>query len=107
MGYPVDNTTKDTSRNIARLDAHAATDAGDVVDIDGQNWTGEDLRASVAGSLSFTTRHTVMLRKVTKRDVALMLAAHGASQFTVEQHARAIAKLLREDTARHTWGAGI
>lgn len=103
----VDNVVKDLSRSIERLDVHASADPGDIIDVGGVNWTGEDLRASVANSLAFITRRTVRLGKVTKRDVSLMMSAHGASTFTVEQHARAIAVMVRADVARHSLSAVI
>lgn len=107
MSQPVDNIVKDASRTIARLDEFAAAQPGDVLTIDGTNWTGEDLRISVAEQLAEVIRHTVRIHKVTRRDAALMMAAHGASQFTIEQHARAIAAKIRSDSARHSWSARL
>lgn len=103
----MNNVVKSASRAISRLDAHASAGPGDLVSIDGTNWTGEDLRISVSDMLGEVIRHTVTMRKVTRRDVALMMAAHGASMFTLERHARAIAAMIRADIARHTWSGGF
>ena len=100
-------TTKDVSRSIARLDENASAVEGDIVTIDGENWTGLDLRMSVANCLGFTIRHTVIQSRLTKRDVSLMLAAHGASSFTIDKHARAIASLMRSDLGMHSWSGSI
>jgi hypothetical protein len=92
---------------VHRLDLHADIDEGDVVTIDGTNWTGLDLQISVVENLTRITGRQVMLHKVTKRDVSLMLAAYGASAFMIQQHARSIASMVRSDIARHTWGAWL
>jgi hypothetical protein len=103
---PISNEVKDLARAVRRLDEHASTAEGMAV-IDGQNWTLADLRISVAWSIGYVTAKAVRLSKVTKRDVSLMLAAHGASPFTIEQHARAIAAEVRADLGMHSWSGSI
>ena len=100
-------TTLDITRSILRLDENASIGASDTVVIHGSPWTRLELRASVADCLGYTAGKTVNLFKVTKRDVSLMLAAHGASTFTIEQHAAGIARIMRADFKNHTWSGTI
>jgi hypothetical protein len=103
---PIPIEVKDLARAVQRLDEHASTGDG-MAKIDGLHWTLADLRGSVAVNIGYVTRNAVRLSKVTKRDVALMLAAHGASPFTIEQHARAIAAEVRADLGMHSWSGSI
>lgn len=97
------NEIKDFTKAAHRLDRHADIDEGDVVTIDGTNWTGLDLRISVADHIA--RRYSAAtgfgaLRKITTGEVRAMLAAHGMSPFGIRQHARALATLARNDFAR-------
>lgn len=93
-------TVKDVARAVARLDEHADTPEQGAVKIDGIDWTREELRRSVADSMSFMIGQYVRLGQVSKRDAAILLAANGANPFTIEQHARAIAAMLRGNRYR-------
>jgi hypothetical protein len=65
------------------------------VTIDGQGWNRYELRNSVARNVAFAIGENVRLGKITRRDAAIILASNGASPFTVEQHSRAIAAMIR------------
>ena len=103
----IPSVIKDITRAVIRLDENASCGESDIVRIDGENWTGLDLRISVAENLAFTIGRTVRLGRLTKRDVGLMLASHGATPFTIEQHARAIAAMLRADMGSRRMGATL
>jgi hypothetical protein len=100
-------TITDISRAVVRLDEHASTPAEGMAVIGRENWTREDLRISVAENLAFVIGSSVRMGRLTKRDVGLMLAAHGASPFTIEQHALAIAAMLRADLGSRRMGASV
>lgn len=104
---PISNEVKDLARAVKRLDEHASTPAEGMAVVDGQNWTLADLRISVVHNIGYVTAKAVRLSKVTKRDVSLMLAAHGASPFTIERHALAIAREVRADLGLHSWSGTI
>ena len=93
-------TVKDVARAVTRLDEHADTPERGSVNIGGNDWTREELRQSVADNISFVIGGTVRLGNITKRDAAIILASAGASPFTIEQHARAIAAMLRTNRYR-------
>jgi hypothetical protein len=86
------NTVKDLSRAVAALDEHALSlDPG-------------DMRRQVAANLAWQFGRKLYRsgivksrRDVVKRDVAVALAAHGASCLTIETHARVIAAIIRAD----------
>ena len=93
-------TLTDIMRAVARLDEHAdCPETGSVV-IDCNAWNRYQLQSAVADSISFTIGGNVRLGKITKRDAAIMLALAGASPFTIEQHARTIAAMLRTNRYR-------
>lgn len=102
-------TVLDIPRSVARLDENADFPERGSKMIDGVLWESRDqLRRSVADNISFVIGATVRLRKITRRDTAIMLASAGASPFTIEQHARAIAGYLRENADRDgRWSADI
>jgi hypothetical protein len=80
-------TTLDVARAVATLDEFADS-------------AGFDLRHRVASNLAYQfAKHNGWggRRNITTRDVRAVLIAHGATAFTVEQHARAIASLIRSD----------
>jgi hypothetical protein len=85
--------TLDVARAVATLDEHAS--------LVGAHSLGNDALARVASNLAYQfARHNGLLgsnTRVTTRDVRAALIAHGASTFTVEQHARAIAAMIRAD----------
>jgi hypothetical protein len=95
----VQPTVLDVSRAVARLDANASMGKAHSVD----NWTLFDMQRSVASGLAFQwSRHaygdTIRSRaRVTRHDVAVAMASHGATPFTIGLHARAIASLIRGD----------
>lgn len=87
----VSETVLDVSHAIAYLDENAADSA------DSQKLY---MRLRVARNLAYQfARHNGWggRIKVTTRDVRAALIAHGASPFTVQQHARAIAGMIRAD----------
>jgi hypothetical protein len=87
-------TVKDVSRAIADLEDNGIAGTADRV-------------ARVASNLAYTTGPTVNIFKVSKRDVSLMLASHGASSITIERYARTIASAMRADFANHSWSGTI
>lgn len=89
----------DIARDIARLDRHAALGANDKTIEEPAGWTLLDLRKAVAASLAYALgkySHGYGLH-VTAREVRFMMIAGGASYFTIQQHSRAIASLIRSD----------
>lgn len=102
MSVTVPPTVLDVARAVVRLDEHADVPAKGCVHFDGMAWTRDDLRRRVAKQISYhLTRHyggfIPSRRKVTTRDVSAAMAVSGASPFTVDQHARAIAAMVRAD----------
>jgi hypothetical protein len=101
----VQPTVLDVSRAVARLDANASMGKNDTIhQIDGTwGWTLFDIQRSVASGLAFQwSRHaygdSIRSRaRVTRHDVAVAMASHGATSFTIDLHARAIASLIRGD----------
>jgi hypothetical protein len=87
-------TVKDVSRAIAVLE-----------DCDCANPAGHLPR--VASNLAYVAGPTVNIFKVSKRDVSLMLASHGASAMTIERYAGKIARTMRSDFANHSWSGTI
>jgi hypothetical protein len=82
-------TTLDVARAIDALDVNAFPETG-----------AFELRQRVASNLAYQFhKHNGWggRKNVTTRDVRAALIAHGASTFTVEQHARAIAAMIRAD----------
>lgn len=97
-------TTLDVSRSIARLDEHASIGKNDTIKIDGIDWTRKELIENVSGNIAFTTsRGGVNTLKITRGEVKVILASHGASQFTIHQFANDIARAMRADFANHSW----
>lgn len=82
----VSNTVLDTARAIARLDASP---------------DDESLFALVAGNLGYQFGRTGWgaSSTVTTQHVRGALFAHGASTFTVEQHAQRLARAIRTNYA--------
>jgi hypothetical protein len=91
-------TTLDVTRSIIRLCENADMPAKGYKTIGGTTWTRDELRLAVALNLGLKIQNTVVrVRTVSRRDVALMMAAHGADPFAIEQHALAIAAIIRAD----------
>jgi hypothetical protein len=95
----VQPTVLDVSRAVARLNANASMGKDDKR----QDWTLFDMQRSVASGLAFQwAMHaygdSIRSRAyVTRHDVAVAMASHGATPFTIGLHARAIAWLIRGD----------
>lgn len=94
----------DAVRSVARLDMHADIGLADTVAIDGLMYTGADLRRHVAQDIAHRIElhngvgswtATRALKNTGVGDVRVILMAWGASHFTIEQHARAIAAAVR------------
>lgn len=108
MSTRVAPTVLDVARSVARLSTYAYADRpGQLVKVDGQEWTVDGMRRSVANCLAFTVAPAVRLSRVTRRDVGLMLAASGADPMTIHLHSRAIAAMLRADIASHRIGGEL
>lgn len=86
-------TVLDVSRAVAELDEYSGHDKTSLT----------VLRRRVANGLAWNwDRHDYMGRgynrtKVTKRDVAAAMSAHGATVFTLNIHAGIIAGMIRAD----------
>jgi len=79
-------TVKDIARFAAKLNDYT---------ID-RTWDNED-RQHMADNIAFVIGRTVKLHRVTRRDVAVILAAAGASDKVIELHARDIASRIRSN----------
>ena len=80
----VANTVKDVSRAISALSEQ---------DQDNQDITGVYVR--VAANLAYTMGDNVRLHKVTRRDVAIALAAHGYAGHDITRTADIVARRIR------------
>jgi hypothetical protein len=89
-------TVKDVSRAVAALNEFqegSQPDAGSIL--------------RVAENLAFVIGRSVKIHKVTRRDVQLMLAAHGASDYVIQRHANGIAANIRSNYADDHIGAYV
>lgn len=100
-------TSLDVMRSIMRLDSVSDVGPGDTAVIDRQEWTYRQLIDSIGDQLAFVlNRHGVSTRKFSLRDARVLMAASGASAFTIDRHARAVAASARAHTdKRGRWSA--
>lgn len=95
-------TVADVSRAVRVLDDNADFPECGEKRIGEYVETLHSLRSRVARELAWQfDRHpgTTTPRYITKNDVAVALIAHGATPFTVERHARAIAAIIRYEAS--------
>jgi len=93
-------TILDISRSVMRLHENAEIAAPTAAfKINGEHWTVYELRHSVARNIAFSLRNWpgYARSRVTTRDVACVMATHGASAATIDHHARAIAHMIKAD----------
>lgn len=101
----VQPTVLDVSRAIARLNANNNVGQRGQDAITNDSFTRFDMQRSVASTIAFQwSRHaygdSIRSRaRVTRHDVAVAMASHGATAMTIHLHARAIASLIRSDAA--------
>lgn len=94
-----ESTVFDLFTAISRLDDYGTKNESDVIEIDGKEMSVLDMRVSAAARMTTKLRaNTNYVRsKITKRDVTVVMAAFGAKSATIEDHADAIARLIRSD----------
>lgn len=94
-----ESTVFDLFQAIDRLDNHGTKNEDDVVEIDGKEISVLDMRISVAARMTTKLKANMnfVRSKITKRDVTVVMAAFGASRSTNEDHADAIARIIRSD----------
>jgi hypothetical protein len=80
-------TITDVSRAVTKLNERMDANTENII----------DALARVSDNLAFTLEATVNLRKVTRRDVAIAMAAHGASAEVITRYAGMLAKSIRAD----------
>lgn len=100
-------TSLDVMRSIMRLDSVSDVGPGDVAVIDRQDWTYRQLVDSIGDQIAFVLNlKGVSTRTFSTRDARVLMAASGASTFTIDRHARAVAASAREHTTKHgRWSA--
>jgi hypothetical protein len=91
----IPGTVHRLSQAIINLDANAA------------NYHGTAFAEHVADLLSEQICRQVNVRKVTVRDVAVILASHGATWLTLDQWSRMIAARVKNDLTRERMGGNI
>lgn len=98
----------DLAQHVALLDRIGAFTDGDYHELDGEEWTGDHLLRTIAAGIStrVASRHGIgswaasnALRHLKDYDVALLLAAFGASTFTVQQHTERLRGIIRSTAA--------
>lgn len=100
-------TSLNIMRDIKRLDSVAVVGRGDIAMIGYQKWTYRELIDYIGDTVAFVLGlHGVSTRTFSTRDARVLMAASGASTFTIERHGRAIAASVRTHAFKHTsWSA--